>query len=130
MVEIQNFQDTFEKCKRSCICAFSICITVPLIITWLKRCSKNFWKCNKNKIHFNKLRVVIEKTLLKCRILSHVWQQKYKSGNAPVKDNCYITIYRGFTHEECSLNYKIETPKVFVEQNDNCNSKNTVSFPI
>ena len=73
---------------------------------------------------------MIEKTLLKCRILSHVWQQKYKSGNAPVKDNCYITIYRGFTHEECSLNYKIETPKVFVEQNDNCNSKNTVSFPI
>ena len=27
---MQNFQDTFETRKRSFICAFSICMTVPL----------------------------------------------------------------------------------------------------
>ena len=29
---MQNFQDTFETRKRSCISAFSICMTVPLIL--------------------------------------------------------------------------------------------------
>ena len=31
MIGMRNFQDTFETCKRSIICAFYICITVPLI---------------------------------------------------------------------------------------------------
>ena len=31
MVEMRNFQDTFEMCKRSFVSAFSICMTLPLI---------------------------------------------------------------------------------------------------
>ena len=33
---MQNFQDTFEKRKRSFISAFSICMTVPLIADLMK----------------------------------------------------------------------------------------------
>ena len=35
MIEMRNFQDTFETRKRSFISAFSICITVPLKFNWL-----------------------------------------------------------------------------------------------
>ena len=32
---MQNFQDTFETCKRSFIGAFRICVTVPLILKFV-----------------------------------------------------------------------------------------------
>ena len=44
-----NLQDTFERCKRSLISVFSICMTVPLnfIFTLLRGTAK---KCEKQKL--------------------------------------------------------------------------------
>ena len=52
---MRNFQDTFEARKRSFISAFSICMTVPLI---LKELPENF-----ENIYINKLENSIDRVL-------------------------------------------------------------------
>ena len=50
---MRNFQDTFEKRKRSCVSAFSICMTVPLMfynfIREVKRAFEPNWKLLSDK---------------------------------------------------------------------------------
>ena len=48
---MRNFQDTFETRKRSFISAFSICTTVPLIMTKSLGSDKNY---NHRKIRLRK----------------------------------------------------------------------------